>query len=634
MLLAIMLVATAVPTLAAQPVVAVEHFPISVTVDPVQIEAPVTPLLPAPPTEEPVGQVLCVTVGNASDTTQTVRLDVMPTADATANVQAWYNDEGVWVNALTAGFAGPETGFELGPNETRVFNFYMLVESEFEYLVEFTATDPANGTEPIAPVVGVPIEGVVAPGTIAEVLTDDGRFTRLLEAVVAADLAGYFSDPDTGPVTLFAPTDAAFEEIIDLIGEDGWDDLLADQELLTMILTYHVLPDEYYAADLAAMTEPIVIETLLAGQSVTITFDNGNVYIDGYALVVDADIAASNGVIHAIDSVLFPEEPPGPLVTERLSGADRYATALEISQEAFLGFEGVTDVVVASGADRSAVDALAAAGLCGALDAPLLLVAPTGVPTAVRNAIAGMPENVTVHIIGGTAAVPAPVATQLAGITGVTSVNRVAGSDRYATARAIALEMSEELGAAMPDVALLANGAQPRSFFDALALAPIARNNNYPILLLQQNAIPSATATTLSQLNLTTRVIGGGTAVVSSGVASALDAPSGTTVMRWWGADRYGTAASIATNAVQQGWASYDAVGVAAAIPDAMTGGAAIGRLGGVLLLTQPNAVPAATANVLMTHGMHIQNLWVFGGPAVISNAVVLQLEVLATHDN
>ena len=307
----------------------------------------------------------------------------------------------------------------------------------------------------------------------------------------------------------------------------------------------------------------------------------------------------------------------------RLSGSDRYATAVALAREGYPGFAGVTHVVIASGEDRFAADPLAAAGLTGVLDAPLMLVHSGGVPASVRSAIQSIPGDITVVIIGGTAAVPREVGIGLSSIRNVERVDRVAGLDRYATARAIADRMKTELakrGKPMPDVALLANGANPASFFDALALSTIAANNHYPILLLERDRVPATTLAALSAHGLSTRVIGGGPAVVTDRVRSQLGAE------RWAGADRYATAAEIARRSVARGWSGYGTVGVAASFPDAITGGATLGSKGGLLLLTERDRLTPVTSIAIRTNRSKITDLYVFGGTAAVSERVRTQM--------
>lgn len=131
--------------------------------------------------------------------------------------------------------------------------------------------------------------------TIVDIAVEDGRFTTLVAAVTAADLAETLSGE--GPFTVFAPTDDAFAAL----PEGTVEGLLEDIPTLTSILTYHVVPGAVMSGDLSDGMMPETVN----GQTVSIGVGDG-VTVDG-ANVVLADIEASNGVIHVIDSVILPE---------------------------------------------------------------------------------------------------------------------------------------------------------------------------------------------------------------------------------------------------------------------------------------------------------------------------------------
>jgi uncharacterized surface protein with fasciclin (FAS1) repeats len=140
-------------------------------------------------------------------------------------------------------------------------------------------------------------DGAAEPGTIVEVATEAGDFTVLLAAAQAAGLVDTLNGP--GPLTVFAPTDAAFEAALADLGLTA-DELLADTDTLTDILTYHVVEGAVLSTDLSdGMMAPTV-----NGAELTISV-NGGVMVDD-ANVTTADVLASNGVIHVIDKVLLP----------------------------------------------------------------------------------------------------------------------------------------------------------------------------------------------------------------------------------------------------------------------------------------------------------------------------------------
>lgn len=122
-----------------------------------------------------------------------------------------------------------------------------------------------------------------------------GSFDTLVEAVLAADLADTLRGE--GPFTVFAPVDDAF----DRLPEGALAELLEDKEKLASLLTFHVVPGRVEAAALESFAALRTIQ----GKSLDVDTSIG-VKV-GPAYVVQADIATSNGVIHAIDSVLLPE---------------------------------------------------------------------------------------------------------------------------------------------------------------------------------------------------------------------------------------------------------------------------------------------------------------------------------------
>jgi len=122
-----------------------------------------------------------------------------------------------------------------------------------------------------------------------------GNFKTLAKALDAAGLIPTLKG--AGPFTVFAPTDEAFAKL----PAGTLDALLKDKAKLTAILTYHVVAGKVMAADVMKLKEAKTVQ----GQSVKIDTTSG-VKVNG-ANVIKADIVASNGVIHVIDSVLLPK---------------------------------------------------------------------------------------------------------------------------------------------------------------------------------------------------------------------------------------------------------------------------------------------------------------------------------------
>ncbi|MCE9579775.1 MAG: fasciclin domain-containing protein [Deltaproteobacteria bacterium] len=135
-----------------------------------------------------------------------------------------------------------------------------------------------------------------AAGDIVDVAVGAGSFNTLVTAIKAAGLVETLKGP--GPFTVFAPTDEAFAKL----PPGALDALLADKGKLTAVLTYHVVAGKVMAADAAKLTSAKSVQ----GGELTIDASNG-VKVGG-ATVIKADIEASNGVIHVIDTVLLPPE--------------------------------------------------------------------------------------------------------------------------------------------------------------------------------------------------------------------------------------------------------------------------------------------------------------------------------------
>jgi uncharacterized surface protein with fasciclin (FAS1) repeats len=138
------------------------------------------------------------------------------------------------------------------------------------------------------------------PGTIVDVAAGAGTFNTLVAAVQAAGLVETLSGE--GPFTVFAPTDEAFAAALESLGLTA-DELLADTETLTGILTYHVVAGLVPSSQVVTLDGQSV--ATVNGADITIGVDGETVMVND-ATVTAVDIPASNGVIHVIDFVLLP----------------------------------------------------------------------------------------------------------------------------------------------------------------------------------------------------------------------------------------------------------------------------------------------------------------------------------------
>lgn len=135
-----------------------------------------------------------------------------------------------------------------------------------------------------------------AAGDIVETATAAGSFKTLLTAATAAGLVDTLKGE--GPYTVFAPTDEAFAAL----PAGTLDGLLKDPEALKKVLLYHVVSGRVTSDQVVELTSADSVET----SPIKISVTDGKVYLNDSAMVVTADVQASNGVIHVIDKVILP----------------------------------------------------------------------------------------------------------------------------------------------------------------------------------------------------------------------------------------------------------------------------------------------------------------------------------------
>ncbi len=169
--------------------------------------------------------------------------------------------------------------------------------------------------------------------TIVEIAIETDDLSLLVEALQTANAGLVETLSGDGPFTVFAPTNEAFEELLDILGDDFHSlsdfDTQAERDILVKVLTYHVVVGT--AAFKDDLSNGQQIETF-QGENVGINIKNGSVRIedatDDKAKVVLPDVEASNGVVHVIDKVLLPQEvldilfPPTPNIVELAQSVD------------------------------------------------------------------------------------------------------------------------------------------------------------------------------------------------------------------------------------------------------------------------------------------------------------------------
>ena len=162
--------------------------------------------------------------------------------------------------------------------------------------------EASNGVIHVVDSVILPPDLTPSALTIAEIAAADEDFETLVAAATAANLVGTLSDPDAD-LTLFAPTDAAFEAL----GEEAVPFLLDNLEILETVLLYHVLGAEVTSVDAIVAAGSSV--TMANGEEASIGFgESGRTLMINGANITVTDIVASNGIIHVLDAVLGVDE--------------------------------------------------------------------------------------------------------------------------------------------------------------------------------------------------------------------------------------------------------------------------------------------------------------------------------------
>lgn len=331
--------------------------------------------------------------------------------------------------------------------------------------------------------------------------------------------------------------------------------------------------------------------------------------------------------------------PGGRLLSamERVAGGDRYMTAEAVAREAFPGWElpdgsAVATVIVCNGEDAKAADPLAAASLAGVRSAPILLVKSTSVPaqtsrplTQIRDANGG---RVDIIVIGGTGTVSTTIYNALAKYKGSGTITRISGVDRYDLAakisdKVVATWVSEFGG--KPRWVLIANGESPAAFFDALASGPGMYRTWCPLLLVKGTSIPTSTKSRLSANFGASQRWVVNRAYVSSGVYSGVSPTGYITNTK----NRYDAAYFINKFMVNRWWIPSNKYGVSNKLADSLTGGAAMGQLGGGLLFTGYDPLSDAAAGWLYWRMSAIDKVYVFGGTGSVSSGTYADISMI-----
>ena len=296
---------------------------------------------------------------------------------------------------------------------------------------------------------------------------------------------------------------------------------------------------------------------------------------------------------------------------ERMAGATRQATAVEISRAAFPN--GSDSVILASGDNYP--DALAGGPLAFALDAPVLLIQGSRPDQDTLNEIRRLGAG-TAYILGGSGVISDGVAGTLEGM-GLT-VERLAGADRFATAAAIARKL-EEIRGARPDTVFF---VYSYNYPDALAVTTVAALLGAPILFVEGSGVlRDTTAGYLDHLGSVKKsYILGGPAVIASKAETILGAYG--PVQRLYGATRYDTCLLVDRTFADLLRGSAVCLACGNNYPDALAGSVFAAKCRAPLVLARSSLTAEQTAFIQQRAS---RSVYAFGGSGVLGEAVLTQ---------
>ncbi len=291
----------------------------------------------------------------------------------------------------------------------------------------------------------------------------------------------------------------------------------------------------------------------------------------------------------------------------RLGGDDRYGTAVQIADH---GWQSASTAVLAPSGDRNMVDALASSSLAKAVDGPILLADIDSVPASTLTELKKL--GVTkVYLVSGTAVMSAKVESELT-TAGIQSV-RLGGYDRYETA----VNIAKEIQKIKPFQEVVVTNAYAN--VDAISIAPIAAAKGIPVLLVDKDSVPKVVSDFIKSSGISKTYVIGGTAVVSNSIKDALPK-----AMRLGGNDRFDTNTEVLKQFENLivGGSMFFANGSDTSLIDSLAGAPLAAKLGGAIVLSNKEAVPAGTKGFIQTD-IALKNPVILGGTAVMSDSAV-----------
>jgi putative cell wall-binding protein len=328
--------------------------------------------------------------------------------------------------------------------------------------------------------------------------------------------------------------------------------------------------------------------------------------------VVAAMVVATTGIVALTSSAST------TFSFKRLAGVDRYETARVIAEATF---PTSPSVVLASGDNKHAADAVAGSYVAGVGHYAMLLTAINALPGPTLTALQNLKAR-SVLILGGTSAVSTAVENDLRNRGFF--VARIAGTDRYDTADKQAESGGKNVGTFNGKKTAIVVSGEDNHLADALSGSPMAYADHFPTFLTTGASLSPAAAHGLGALGIKHAIVLGGTAAVSNNVIADIET-MGITTQRIDGSDRTDTAANVASFELTSLGFKKSHVNLARGdlFPDALVGGVHAGQEDPtpVLLTLDPNTLGPSTESWLSSHAQQLADGHIFGGDAAVTPA-------------
>jgi spore germination protein YaaH/soluble P-type ATPase len=304
----------------------------------------------------------------------------------------------------------------------------------------------------------------------------------------------------------------------------------------------------------------------------------------------------------SIAALLIPYKAFAAPISVRLSGTDRYETAIKVSQDSWTKSDYV---VIVSG--ENFPDGLCAAPLAKKYNAPILLTPSSGLPSNVVQEIQRLGAK-NVFIVGGTGVVSSSVEGLLSKLN--IQSTRIQGQDRYETSAKVAQQIGTSNGVVI---------AAGENFPDALSIAPIAAAKQMPILLTNANYLPQAIKNIALSGNIPKFYVIGGSGVISDSTVAPL-----TGYKRLSGINRYETNLAVINEFSSSLNFSNLYISTGNNFADALSGSAAAAETSSALILT--DGTDPNTNTFIQSKYYNISSVKVLGGTAIVPDSIVQAL--------